>query len=83
MKTKIKKFWDYFNGKKRNIGIIAMWILKVVLYQYPDLLSPEAQTIVREGIDVFLIGGVFDALRRTDKSKKIINKALSKININN
>jgi len=79
----MKKLWKYLEGKKRNIGIIAMFALKVTPIIFPDVLSPKAETIIRESIDYFLLSATVDALRRTDESKKIINKALSKININN
>ena len=75
---KLKQFWDYLKGKKRNIGVIAIWSLRATTLAFPDLLPMEHQMIIRDGIDILLLGGTVDAFRRTDKGKAIINKALLK-----
>lgn len=74
----MKNIWNYFKGKKRNIGVIAIWVLKATTTFFPDLLPIEHQIIIRDGIDVLLLSGTADALGRTDTGKEIINKSIDK-----
>jgi hypothetical protein len=75
---KLKQFWKYFEGKKRNIGVVAIWVLRGTTLVFPKLLPMEHQMLIRDGIDILLLGGTVDAFRRTDKGKEIINKAIFK-----
>jgi len=72
----IKELLKSFEGKKRNIGIIAVWVLRVATSAFPQLLPLDQQMLIRDGIDIFLLGSTLDAFRRTDKGQEIINKAL-------
>lgn len=75
---KVKEVWNSLKGSKRNIGIIALWILKATTTFFPDFIPANSESIIREGIDIILIGGTFDALRRTDKGQEIINNSIDK-----
>ena len=73
----INKIWKYFEGKKRNIGIIAGFILKGLVLTKPDLIPTDVVNYINTGIDIFLLGGMFDSVRRTDSGKKIINSTIN------
>lgn len=73
----VKEIWNYFKGKKRNIGVVAIWVLKATTMLFPELLPIEQQLLIRDGIDILLLGGTVDAVGRTNKGKEVINKALS------
>jgi hypothetical protein len=62
---KASKVWEYFKGKKRNIGIIAGFILRGVTIFFPNALPADQVNYIQTGIDVFLVGGLIDNLRRT------------------
>ncbi len=68
---KLKQFWKFFEGKKRNIGILATFALKGLTIFAPNLLPPDQSEFIERGIDIFLMGGLFDNLRRTNKGKQI------------
>ena len=68
----MKKMWNYLKGKKRNLGIIAGFILKGMTIFAPNVLSLDAVQFIDNGIDIFLVGGIMDhARRKTDTGKKI------------
>lgn len=76
---KLKAIWNYLEGKKRNIGVIAIWGMRALTLAFPELMPMEHQMLIRDGIDILLLGGMVDAFRRTEKGKDIVNKALSQI----
>lgn len=80
VKETLKKTWQFFEGNKRNIGIIALWVLKGVTHFYPNVLPTETANFIRDGIDILLLGGMTDAYRRSDVGKKTINATITKAN---
>jgi hypothetical protein len=69
-KEKIKKAWDWFKGKKRNIGIVALFVLRGITLFAPDAIPIETTEYIRLGIDIGLLGGAYDAVRRTKAIRK-------------
>lgn len=69
----MKNLWKFFEGKKRNIGIILGFVLKGITIFAPDLLPENQVNFIDNGIDLFLIGGVFDSARRSKQGEKIQN----------
>ena len=84
----MKKLWKYFKGKKRNIGIIAGFLLKGVV-AFSSILTHEQANFIGIGIDIFLLGGLADNLSRTTKvgqsiatkGKDTVKKAVNLITI--
>ena len=73
------KVIEFLKGKKRNIGIIALTLLNGVNIFWPGTLTPEKTEWINQLINVALIGGLLDSVRRTETGKKIIDKSLSKV----
>lgn len=74
--NKLKRAWNYFKGKKRNIGIIALLILKGITLVSPSLIPTEVVSYTNEVINVVLLGGVIDNLRRTTDTGQKVDKAV-------
>ena len=77
----MRKYFKYFKGKKRNIGLIAGFILKGISMGFPDFVSSEWYTYIDNAIDIFLIGGILDSVTPDDVVSKSINKAKGLIKI--
>ena len=73
------KIIKFLRGKKRNIGIIALTLLNGVNIFWPGTLTPEKMQWANEMINIVLIVGRADSVRRTETGKKIIDKSLSKV----
>jgi len=73
------KIIEFLKGKKRNIGIIALTLLNGVNIFWPGTLTPEKMQWSQELINIVLIFGMADSVRRTETGKKIIDKSLSKV----
>lgn len=80
VKEVLKRTWRFFEGNKRNIGIIALWALKSISTIYPEKIPANTYELIREGIDILLLGGMADAYRRTESGKKVINSTIQKAN---
>lgn len=74
----IKKYWDKLKGKKRDFGIIAMWILKGMGVFFPDVLSLEQYKFIDGVLDWVLLGGTVDSLRRNTKTGKKVDSTIKK-----
>lgn len=72
--TTFQKTWKFFEGNKRNIGIIALWALKGVSHFFPQAIPLETLSYLNEGVDVLLLGGMADAYRRTPTGRKVADK---------
>jgi len=68
---KIKKAWDWLDGKKRNIGIVAGLLLKGVNLFFPSLITPDQYSFIDGAIDVFLFGAITHAGIKTENGKKL------------
>jgi len=73
------KIIEFLKGKKRNIGIIALTLLNGVNIFWPGTLTPEKMQWSQEFINIVLIFGMADSVRRTETGIKIIDKSLSKV----
>ena len=60
--------------KKRNIGILLLVLLRLFTAFFPESITPEQEDTVRWAIDILLMAGAVDSIRRTDTVKKIITK---------
>jgi hypothetical protein len=78
MFEKLKKKWNYFKGKKRNIGIVLLALLEGITLVSPDLVPLEYQAFLSKYISLFLVGGALDAYRRSESGKQKIDKAIIK-----
>ena len=75
----MKKIWKYLSGKKRNIGILLYFGVKLIRVFKPHAIPDEAWDITSNIIDALLIGGVTHAFTKTDKAKIIINNSLKNL----
>ena len=74
MLSKLLKINKYLEGKKRNIAVLLMWLLKGITLIFPNLLSEELHSWFKDGIDFLLTYGTLDAARRSSTVKNIKNK---------
>jgi len=67
--------------KKRNIGIVLLWVFKAFNYFFPELIDMEGRQLINDGIDVLLLAGMTHSVGRTETAKKVsgkINTVLTK-----
>jgi hypothetical protein len=75
---KLKQIIDWLEGKKRNIGILALTLLNGVTLFFPDAIPADKAKWLGDAINIALIGGLVDAVRKTDTGKSIIQKTVNK-----
>lgn len=78
MKDWLIKKWNQLKGKKRNIGIFMLILLRAANVFFPDALTPEKEDFFRWVIDGLLFGGFFDNLRRSKSTNDFIKNNLIK-----
>lgn len=71
--NKLKKIWEWFNGKKTNIGAYAIAVLQVLL-----LLKVPIPTNIAQAIEiiatVFFLGGASHKVIKSETFNKTLNK---------
>lgn len=82
LKNWLKEKWDLLKGKKRNLSILLLLILRGISLFTPELLTSEKEDFIRILIDFILVGGAADSVTRSSSGKKYMNKIKSKVSNN-
>lgn len=80
IKKWIKQKWNLLKGKKRNIGVLLLLIVRGISLFTPELLTQEKEDFIRLLIDFILIGGTVDNVARSTSTKNYMNKQVHKMN---
>lgn len=66
----MRKLLKFLEGKKRNIGIILTAVVDGAMIFFPDVLPFEKATWIKGTVNALLLGGMYDAYRRSNKKTK-------------
>lgn len=82
IKQWLQNKWNFFKGKKRNIGILLLLVLRGISLFVPDILAEDKEEFIRLLIDFILLGGAADNIARSKSTKQFINNQSHKIKSN-